>query len=174
MTFTKAMLRQPLLWDGAMGTELAKVYGIPHDCSVEALNLRAPDAVRMVHHSYVAAQADLLQTNSYQATRVALEPQGVSVESVNRAAVDHARTVANSATRPVWVAGSLGPLGEARYRAGILSDQQMEAVYAEQIEVLVEAGVDLLLAETQGDYRELMAAIRAARSAPPARRAGSR
>ncbi len=167
MAFSRPLLQGPLLWDGAMGTELAKQHGLPGHLTAEALNLAAPDAVRAVHHAYVAAGADILQTNTYQATRVALEPQGLDVERVNVAAVQHARAVATGASRQVWVAGSLGPLGEKRYAMDILSDEQMESVYAEQIAVLQHTGVDLLVAETMGDYREVMAVTRAAKRVAP-------
>jgi homocysteine S-methyltransferase len=149
-----------------MGTELAREHGL-NGASAEAMNLKAPDAVRAVHHSYVAAGADILQTNTYQATRVALAPQGLDVEAINHAAVLHARAVAQSASRRVWVAGSIGPLGEKRYALDILTDKQMETIYAEQARALIEAGVDLLLIETMGDYREAMAAARAARRSAP-------
>lgn len=165
MAFSPDLLKRPLLWDGAMGTELQARYGLAHDTCVEALNLTNPDAVRAVHRAYVEAGADVLQANTYQATRVALTP--LSVEEVNRAGVQLAREVANEATRPVWVAGSLGPLGENRYTFDILSDAQMEAVYAEQIRALADAGVDLLVAETMSDFREIVAAARAARSIAP-------
>jgi methionine synthase / methylenetetrahydrofolate reductase(NADPH) len=167
MPFPRDLLRTPLLWDGAMGSELATRHGLPHPLTAEALNLAAPDAVRAVHHSYVAAGADILQTNTFQATRVALEPQGLDVGAVNAAAVNHSRVVASTASRKVWVAGSMGPLGENRYTFDILSDAQMEEVYAEQIHALAGTGVDLLVAETMGDYREVMAVARAARAVAP-------
>ena len=151
-----------------MGTELAATQAaLVADSTVEALNLRAPDAVRAVHQAYVAAGADILQTNTYQATRLALAEQGLSVEEVNSAAVRHARAVAGSASRQVWVAGSVGPLGERRYAFDILTDAQMEEVYAEQVRALAGAGVDLLVVETMNDLREVPAAARAARSVAP-------
>ncbi len=167
MPFPIERFRLPLLWDGAMGTELARQQSLSNTHSAEALNLLAPDAVRAVHHSYVAAGADILQTNTYQATRVALAPQNLEVVTVNEAAVRHARAVAASASREVWVAGTLGPLGDKRYALDILSDAQMEEVYAEQVRVLAEAGVDLLVAETLGDYREALAAAKAAHRIAP-------
>jgi len=150
-----------------MGTELANKGLLQENTTVEALNLTAPDTVRSIHQSYVAAGADILQSNSYQATRLSLEPQGLSVEEVNRAAVHHARTVADSASRQVWVAGTIGPLGEQRYAFDILSDRQMRKVYAQQIRALADAGVDLLLAETMNDLRETLAVARAAQAYAP-------
>lgn len=169
MIFSRDMFRRPLLWDGAMGTELAAIHNglLLENTTVEALNLTAPDTVRSIHQSYVAAGADILQTNSYQATRLQLTPQGLSVEEVNRAAVHHARTVADSASRQVWVAGTIGPLGEQRYAFDILSDRQMRKVYAPQIRALADAGVDLLLAETINDLREALAVARAAQAYAP-------
>lgn len=168
MAFARELFQTPLLWDGAMGTELAAAQGgLGEDVTVESLNLNAPDAVRSIHHAYVAAGADILQTNTYQATRLALEPQGLDVEEVNRLAVQHARSVAGGASRRVWVAGSIGPLGDRRYDFDILSDRQMESIYAEQIQALVAAGVDLLVAETMNDLREVLAAARAARACAP-------
>ncbi|MGB0387725.1 MAG: homocysteine S-methyltransferase family protein [Ardenticatenaceae bacterium] len=169
MIFSREMFKRPLLWDGAMGTELAAIHNglLIENASAEALNLSAPDTVRSIHQTYVAAGADILQTNSYQATRLSLEPQGLSVEEVNRAAVHHARTVADSASRQVWVAGTIGPLGEQRYAFDILSDRQMKQVYGPQIRVLAESGVDLLLAETMNDLREALAVARAAQAYAP-------
>ena len=169
MIFSREMFKRPLLWDGAMGTELAAIHNglLLANATVEALNLSAPDTVRSIHQTYVAAGADILQTNSYQATRLSLEPQGLSVEEVNRAAVHHARMVADSASRQVWVAGTIGPLGERRYAFDILSDRQMKKAYAQQIRVLAESGVDLLVAETMNDLREALAVARAAQAYAP-------
>lgn len=169
MSFSHEMFKRPLLWDGAMGTELATIHNglLVENATVEALNITAPDAIRSIHQTYVAAGADILQTNSYQATRLSLEAQGLSVEEVNRAAVHHARTVADSASRQVWVAGTIGPLGEQRYAFDILSDRQIKKVYAAQIHALVEAGVDLLVAETMNDLREALAVAKAAQAYAP-------
>lgn len=159
---------RPLLFDGAMGTELAaSTGGLRDNTTVEILNLTAPDAVRAIHQAYVAAGADIIQTNTYQATRLALQTHGHEVATINRAAVHHAKAVAGTASRHVWVAGAMGPLGESRYAFDILSDKQMETVYAEQIRVLVEEGVDLLLAETMGDVREVLACVKAAKRVAP-------
>ncbi|HEX8682100.1 MAG TPA: homocysteine S-methyltransferase family protein [Ardenticatenaceae bacterium] len=167
MAVSPEWLRRPLLWDGAMGTQLQAHHKLEQDTCVEALNLSHPEAIRNVHRSYVEAGADILQTNTYQATRVALAPHDLSVAEVNRAGVQLAREVAAEAGRPVRVAGSIGPLGEQRYLFDILSDAQMEEVYAEQVAVLAEAGVDLLLVETMADFREVMAAARAAKAVAP-------
>ena len=169
MIFSREIFKKPLLWDGAMGTELAAIHNglLIENTTAEALNISAPDTIRSIHQTYVAAGADILQTNSYQATRLSLEPQGLSVEEVNRAAVHHARTVADSASRQVWVAGTIGPLGEQRYAFDILSDRQMKKVYAAQIRALVEAGVDLLVAETMNDLREALAVAKAAQAYAP-------
>ncbi len=159
---------KPLLWDGAIGTELAaSIGGLHDDITVELLNCTAPDAVRSIHQAYVAAGADIIQTNTYQATRLTLQRRGYDVKTVNRAAVRHARAIADNASHKVWVVGSMGPLGETRYAFDVLSDKQMEEVYAEQIRVLVDEGVDGLLAETMGDIREVLAVARAARRIAP-------
>lgn len=167
MSFDAGLLRRALLWDGAMGTALVTVPGFTSRMRVEALNLTMPDSVRELHQAYVDSGADILQTNTYQATWLALSPQGLDVRAVNEAALRHARAAADSSPRPIWVAGSIGPLGPLRYAYDILTNQQMEEVYAEQIRALLDGGADLLVAETMGDLREALAAVRAARAVAP-------
>src|SRR5207249_2924313 len=83
-----------------------------------------------------------------------------------RRAVELARAAAESAGRPVWVAGTLGPLGAVRYDYDVIRPEQIGRVYAEQAAALVDAGVDLLIVETMDDYREITAALKAARQYP--------
>jgi methionine synthase I (cobalamin-dependent) len=151
---------RPILLDGAMGTELiARGLRVRQE-SPEAWNLDRPDDVRAVHASYVAAGAEVVQTNSFGATRPRLERFGLAdrQREIIRAAVELAR----SAGVTVW--GSLGPTGlTLPLSGGDLSP--IEAAFAEAAAVLAEAGVEAIHLETQFHPGELEAAIRGAKSA---------
>jgi 5-methyltetrahydrofolate--homocysteine methyltransferase len=150
-----------LVGDGAMGTML-QAAGLPLGEAPERWNRERPEAVAAVHRAYRAAGAEVLQTNSFGGTRPRLEACGLAgeLEAVNRAAVELARAAADGAA---YVAGCVGPTG-LRLAPGEPLALLQEA-FAEQIGVLVAAGVDLILIETMWDVREAMAAVTAARAA---------
>jgi methionine synthase I (cobalamin-dependent) len=163
--FRSALRERLLVCDGAMGTQLRSYLqrGEPEG-ALELLNLARPELVQHVHREYVEAGADIITTNTFSASALRMRAMGreAETEAVNRRAVELARTVAASATRPVFVAGSMGPLGALRYGADVIRPEQMVAVYARQAEALAAAGVDLLLLETLSDFREAVAATEAA------------
>ncbi len=156
---------RPLVCDGAMGTRLQEAVGAEREAPLELLNFERPEIVLGLHRSYVEAGADILQTNTYGANGLQFGRAGRAnaVAAVNRRAVELARAAAESAGRPVWVAGSLGPLGTIRYDYDVIRPEQIGRIYLEQARALVEAGVDLLLIETMDDYREMVAALKALR-----------
>src|SRR5215212_2547181 len=97
------------VFDGAMGTRLYD-KGVYINRSYDELNLTAPDLVREVHEEYVAAGADIIETNTFGATRHKLQPYGLEnrLKEINLAAVRIAREAAGER---VFVAGAIGPLG---------------------------------------------------------------
>ncbi len=153
---------RPILLDGAVGTELiARGLRVREECP-EAWNLQKPDDVRAIHAAYAAAGADVIQTNTFGATRPRLDRFGLAAQQreLIRAAVELARQAAPSGT--IW--GSLGPTGETlALTGGELGP--IEHAYAEAAALLAEAGVDAIHLETQFHPGELEAAIRGARSA---------
>jgi homocysteine S-methyltransferase len=156
----------PLLADGAMGTVLY-ASGASLDESFDALNLSRPDLVLDVHRAYLEAGADLLETNSFGANRFKLEGFGLGekVREINKRAVRLAREAREISGRPVLIAGSVGPTGRTLAPFGAVQPEAVRDAYREQIEALLEGGVDLLVLETIGSLGEMTEAILAAREA---------
>lgn len=152
-----------LVLDGATGTNLQQ-RGLPGGTPSDIWVMDNPDAVMQLHRDFVEAGSDIILTNTFGSTRLHLEHAGLAdrFERTNRSAVELAcRVVEGSAT---LVGGSMGPLGEMLEPYGMLRDADAEAAYAEQACILSDAGVDLLVIETQFDLNEAKAAIRGVRS----------
>lgn len=152
-----------LVLDGATGTNLQR-RGLPPGTPSDFWVLDNPDAVLALYRDFVAAGSDIILTNTFGSSRLHLGHAGLAdrFESSNRKAVELAfQAVAGTDT---LVGGSMGPLGEMLQPYGTLAEADAEAAYAEQARVLSEAGVDLLVIETQFDLNEAKAAIRGARS----------
>jgi len=156
------------VFDGAMGTMLYSKGVFINQCYDE-LNLRAPDLVREIHQQYVKAGAEVLETNSFGANRLKLAQYGLEsqVKEINRAAATLAREVAAQAGDRVLVAGAVGPLGVRLEPYGPTSIDEACAIFREQMEGLVEGGIDLFILETFADLHEIEQAIRAARAVAP-------
>jgi homocysteine S-methyltransferase len=160
--FLEALARGPLVFDGAMGTQLyERGYFISR--SFDEANLTRPDLVADIHRDYRAAGAQILETNTFGANAECLKRYGAQdkVAPINRAGVLLAREAAGDAG---WVAGSVGPTG---LMLGTLSDERrdtLRALFLEQIEVLLESGVDLLVLETFYSLEEIAQALQAARA----------
>lgn len=154
-----------IVFDGAMGTMLYGKGVFINQCYDE-LNLRAPELVEQIHREYVNAGADVLETNSFGANRVKLTQHGLEtqVRELNRAAATVARRAAGDRA---LVAGAVGPLGVRLEPYGPTSKDEARDLFREQIEGLVEGGVDLFILETFGDLEEIEQAIRAARLVAP-------
>ena len=149
----------PIVADGGMGALLSSaVSGLR--CPEEA-NLRAPDSVLEVHLGFIRAGAELIETNSFGANRSKLARQFLAEEldAVNAAAVRIAREAREVSGRDVFVAGSIGPLGDVE-----LGGLEAAELFAEQARVLEGRGVDLFMVETFFDLDELETAIGALRS----------
>ena len=155
----------PLLCDGAMGT-LLYARGVPMDACFDALNLSNPRVVQGIHADYVAAGADLLETNTFGANRFTLAAHGLAAEvrAINLRGVKLARDVRESAGRDVLVLGSVGPLGRYLAPLGSVSADEARAAFREQAEALLEGGIDAFVAETFSDLTEIALAIEALRA----------
>jgi methionine synthase / methylenetetrahydrofolate reductase(NADPH) len=154
-----------VIFDGAMGTMLYSKGVFINQCYDE-LNVRAPDMVRDVHKQYVAAGAEVIETNSFGANRVKLTQHGLQdqVHELNRAAAVLAREAAGDRA---LVAGAIGPLGVRIEPYGPTSADEACSIFREQMIGLKDGGVDLFILETFGDLQEIEQAIRAARSVDP-------
>jgi homocysteine S-methyltransferase len=159
--FLECIADSVLVCDGAMGTQLY-TRGVFLNRCFDELNLSQPALVREVHEEYLWAGAEILETNTFGANRVKLEPHGLSerMRDINVAGVQIAREAARKRT---YIAGSVGPLGIRVEPYGKLSLSEARGLFAEQIAALVEGGVDLLSLETFSDLNEIHAAILAAR-----------
>ncbi len=160
--FLARVKQSPVLCDGAMGT-LLYAKGIFINRSYDELNLSQPDLIRGIHHDYLQAGAEIIETNTFggNSFRLARHSLADKVRDINRAGVRIAREAAKSFD--VWVAGSVGPLGTRIEPLGKTSFQEARDAFREQIEVLVEGGVDLLILETFGYLEEIHQAMLAAR-----------
>jgi homocysteine S-methyltransferase len=151
---------KPLLGDGAMGT-LLNARGIEFSQCFEASNLSHPDLVAGIHAEYVAAGAQVIQTNTFGANRYKLAVHGLAdqVSAINQAGVDLVRRA--SAGKEVLIAGDIGPLGVRLAPYGRVQPESAGAAFAEQITALAQAGVDLVVLETFTDLQEILEAIAA-------------
>lgn len=159
---------KPILSDGAMGSVL-HARGVSFDECFDALNISNPALVAEVHREYIDAGSRMIQTNTFGANRFKLARHGLekNLEQINIAGVEIARRAAQSAGKPVLVAGDVGPLGVRLAPFGRVKPEQAQQAFAEQISCLVKAGVDLLIIETMSDLLEINQAVQAARDIAP-------
>src|SRR5579875_2650073 len=172
--FLAATRERVLVFDGGMGATLEMFdlsleddYQLPGRCH-EALVLNRPDVIEHVHESMLEAGAEVLETDTFQASRLKLGEWGLAdhTEEINVRAAEIARRAAGEQR---FVAGSIGPtgflpasddptLGQIRFR-------ELVEVFAEQAGGLLKGGVDLIIIETAQDILEVKAAVFGAREA---------
>ncbi|MDE2973318.1 MAG: methionine synthase [Gemmatimonadota bacterium] len=187
-TFDRLLAERILVLDGAMGT-MIQGYGLgeadfrgdvfaSHPAPLlgnnDLLALTRPDVIGEIHRAYLGAGADIVETNTFSATRLPMADYGVedAVGDVNLAAARIAREAADEYTartpgRPRFVAGILGPTNRTSSISADVNDpgarqvtfEELRAAYAEQIRALVAGGVDLLMVETVFDALNAKAAI---------------
>ncbi|HEY4179741.1 MAG TPA: bifunctional homocysteine S-methyltransferase/methylenetetrahydrofolate reductase [Kofleriaceae bacterium] len=164
-SFAEAIATGPLLLDGAMGSLLYE-RGVLHTRSYDELNLSQPELIATVHADYVAAGADLIETNTFGANRMSLARHGLAEQAtkINKAAVDLARAAAGD---KAFVAGAVGPTG-VQFAVARASERKLARfALAEQIDTLVLQGVDAIMLETFTSILELETAIEVAKERGP-------
>jgi 5-methyltetrahydrofolate--homocysteine methyltransferase len=151
-----------LTLDGGMGTSL-QARGLPRGHPPDLWSVERPEEVRRVHAAFVEAGADIIFTNTFGASRLRLDRYGWGdrVRELNRVAVGLARAASQG---KALVAGDIGPCGPVAATFRQLSRPEANSIFAEQIEALASAGVDLLVIETISDLEEMEVAVSAARS----------
>ena len=184
----KLLTERILIMDGAMGTMIQQEkleeedfigdHFRNHSCELKGNNdllcLTRPDVIRKIHQSYFDAGSDIVETNTFSATSIAMADYNLEeiVPDLNVAAAKLAREAADIAmvkdpSRPRFVAGAIGPTNRTASLSpdvndpslrNVNFDQLVEAYFA-QTKALVEGGVDLLLPETTFDTLNLKAAI---------------
>ena len=173
--YLQQLSERVLVFDGAMGTQIMALEltaddfgGVRYQGCNEALVLTRPDIVSRIHESYLDAGADVLETDTFTASRLKLDEYelGEKTSEVNRKAAELARAAADKFStpqRPRFVAGSMGPTGmlisSSDPSLSKITFDELVKIYAEQARNLVEGGVDLLLLETMQDLLELKAAV---------------
>src|SRR5215467_11398136 len=162
----------PVLCDGAMGSLLYGKGVFINKCYDE-LNLLQPDLIRNIHHEYMNAGAEIIETNTFGANSFRLARYGLREkgQAINLQGARLAREAADAFNQKkaaaVLVAGSVGPLGIRIEPLGKTSREEARESFRQQIAALVEGGVDLLILETFGYLEELHQAYLAAREAAP-------
>lgn len=164
------MDRKILILDGAMGTMLqqsgltpADFGGEEYDGCNEHLVLTRPDVIQGIHEAYLEAGADIIETNTFGATRIVLSEYNLEhkTSEINLKAAQLAREAADKFSTPDWpryVAGAIGPTTKTlTVTGGVTFDELVEA-YFEQALALIEGGCDVLLLETSQDTLNVKAA----------------
>jgi len=172
--YLAAVRERVVVFDGGMGATLeqfdlgSKDYGgLPGKCH-EALVLNRPDVIEGVHASMLDAGAEVVETDSFQGSRLKLDEWGLGEHTleINRGAAQIARRAAGESR---FVAGSIGPTGflpaSDDPTLGNISFRKLVEVFTEQARGLVEGGADLIIIETAQDILEVKAAIFGARAA---------
>ena len=162
--FENRLKDRVLVCDGAMGTMLMAEGAVTGTCG-EGLNLNASEKIKAVHSAYIEAGADIVETNSFGGSRIKLAKSGLDhlTREINIAAGKIAREAAGE---DIFVAGSIGPVGELLEPLGAVSFQQAVGVFKEQSLALAEGGVDIMIIETMSDLQEVHAAVQGVRQGP--------
>lgn len=174
--YLAALDTRPLVFDGAMGTSIdtydltTEDYGGPQtDGNRDYLVITRPDVIAEIHASFLEAGSDVVETCTFQSSRLRLDEWGLADQTyeINRSAAALARGVADRFAekdgRPRFVAGSLGPTGKLPSSTdpelSNITFDELVAIYEEQGRGLIDGGADVLLIETSQDILEVKAAI---------------
>src|SRR5438105_12573821 len=172
--YIEAIRSRVVIYDGGMGATLemfdltSEDYGgLPGKCH-EALVLQRPDVIQGVHESMLEAGAEVVETDTFQASRLKLDEWGLGEHTleINTNAAQIARRAAGDDR---FVAGSIGPTGHLPASddptLGQITFRELVEVFTEQAQGLVEGGADLIIIETAQDILEVKAAVFGAREA---------
>src|SRR6478735_1392670 len=164
--FATRLAFAPLLADGGMGTLLFS-RGIPQRACLDELATTRSDLVATLHREYLDAGADLIETLTFGANRFRLDAYGLAAEAgrFNRRAAQVAREARDVSGRDAYVGGSIGPLGPPTRELRHPDESMIRAAFREQVEGLLEGGVDLFIIETFFDLSHLLLAVDEARRA---------
>lgn len=157
--FLKTLSSRVVIGDGAMGTRIYE-KGVPIGRCFDELNLTQPHLVKTVHQEYVAAGAEVIETNTFTANRFWLQRYGLQdrVVEINRRGAELAREACGGG----FVAGSVGPLTGSRVPEDF-DVTTRPAIFEEQMTGLIDGGVDVLILETFTSIDEILVAVSTAR-----------
>ncbi|MDD5349150.1 MAG: methionine synthase [Chthoniobacteraceae bacterium] len=181
--FAHLLTQRIAILDGAMGTMIQRhrleeadyrgerfaAHSRPLKGANDLLCLTRPDIIEEIHAQYLAAGADLIETNSFNAQAISLADYGMEplAREINLAAAACARRAVENCGRTAYVAGSIGPMSKTLSMSRDVQDPakrevtfaQVKTAYREQVEALLDGGVDLLLVETVFDTLNAKAAL---------------
>ena len=159
-TLEKLVASGPVVTDGAWGTQLQQ-QGLPMGACPDAWNLERPEAVEEVARAYVEAGSRVILTNTFGANRFILARHGLAEQAaeINRAGVEISR---RAAAGRALVFASLGPSG-VMLLMGEMSEEDLQAAFAQQAQAIAQAGADGIVVETMSDPAEARLAVAAAR-----------
>ena len=160
--FLERLAEGTVVFDGAMGT-MIYARGVFLNRCFDELNLSNPALVRTIHDEYLAAGAEVIETNTFGAHRFKLGPHGLEsqVRKINR---EGARLAREAAQGRGLVAGAIGPIGKPLAPLGNVRAEEAREAWREQVEGLLDGGVDLFLLETMPSLDQALAALEAIRS----------
>src|SRR5215207_8065636 len=164
--FRERLGQRPLLADGGMGT-LMYSRGVPQSACLDELAATRPELVGAAHREYLDAGAELIETLSLGANRRRLAVVGLDteVQRLNRRAAQVAREAREVSGRDALVGGSIGPLAPPNRGSAGLSERAARTMFREQLDGLLEGGIDVVVLETFSDLEQLLIALDEARSA---------
>ena len=151
MTILTDLKTQILLFDGAMGTQLQD-RGLPIGGIPEHFNLTHPEVVEAIHRDYVAAGADVITANTFQASTTKMAPDELD-ETI------HTAIALAKKAEPKYVAYDMGPTGQLLQPMGTLSFDAAYEMFASQAIIAEQAGADLVIIETVADLLEAKIAV---------------
>ena len=162
--FAARLAAGPLLADGAMGTLLYS-RGIPQRANLDELVATRPEIIGAIHREYLEAGAELIETATFGANRIRLATHGMAdrAGAFNRRGAQLAREARDVVGRDAWVGGSIGPLGAPTRELLRLGEPAVRAAVREQLDSLLEGGVDLFIFETFSLLEHLLLAVDEAR-----------
>ena len=184
--FLNRVKERVILGDGAIGTYLVNL-GVPVKSCLENANITSPEIVKQLHKEYIEAGAEIIETNTFAANCLKLKKHGLEnkVEEINRKGVQIAKEAVKEVqeklyqefieasveeiedvyfhSEDIFIAGSIGPLGEGIKPFGSLKIPEAKDYFKEQIEVLIEEGVDILIIETMPTLLQAKIALSVAR-----------
>ncbi len=143
-----------LILDGATGTELHKL-GLPPGVCPEEWILDHPDAIKAVQKAYKEAGSDAVYAPTFGANRKKL-PSHLSVYETNRKLLELSREAVGEKT---LIGGDVSPTGELLYPMGMMTEEELTQIYAEQIQAFYDFRVDFIVIETMMDIREVKCAL---------------
>ncbi|MCR4434525.1 MAG: homocysteine S-methyltransferase family protein [Clostridiales bacterium] len=159
--FLKEIKKKVLIYDGSKGVMLQKAGLKGGECP-EEWNLKYPEKVRNIYRQYKEAGSDVIQTNTFQANRIALEMYSLG-EKVYELNYEGARLAREVMGEDGFVAASIGPIGELFEPSGELTFDLAYETFKEQVRAVVDGGVDIINFETFTDLAQMRAALLAAK-----------